>query len=228
MIEKPLQVPPWRILQVKYCEHLFDLEKNHMNPIELKNLFIEHVQSHANSTCIYTDGSKTDNGVGYAYVWNDQCVAKRVQTFASNYSAELLAIFDSLTDVEKYSDDYIRVITDLCSCIQGINRYNNVNPIARMIQRLIAACGRQVMLCWVLSHVGVAMNEKADQAAQSITNGNIQPVLLLRSDLSAVSKGLLICHGAMSGKTQIIINCEKLNSQLSHWWDPVIESGTLS
>ena len=22
MIEKPLQVPPWRILQVKYCEHL--------------------------------------------------------------------------------------------------------------------------------------------------------------------------------------------------------------
>ena len=51
-----------------------------MNSIELKNLFIEHVQSHANSTCIYTDGSKTDNGVGYAYVWNDQCDAKRVQT----------------------------------------------------------------------------------------------------------------------------------------------------
>ena len=27
MIEKPLQVPPWRIPQVKYCEHLFDLKK---------------------------------------------------------------------------------------------------------------------------------------------------------------------------------------------------------
>ena len=27
MIKKPLQVPPWRILQVKYCEHLFDLKK---------------------------------------------------------------------------------------------------------------------------------------------------------------------------------------------------------
>ena len=83
-----------------------------MNPLELKNLFIERIQSHSNSTCSYTDGSNTDNGVGYAYVWNDQCVVKRVQTFASNYSAELLAIFDPLTDVEKYRDDYITVITD--------------------------------------------------------------------------------------------------------------------
>ena len=69
-------------------------------------------------------------------------VAKRVQTFASNYSAELLAIFDSLTDVEKYRDDYITVITDSRSCIQAINRYNNENPFVRMIQRRIASCGR--------------------------------------------------------------------------------------
>ena len=54
------------------------------------------------------------------------------------------------------------------SCIQAINRYNNVNPLVRMIQRRIATCGRQATLCWVPSHVGVAMNEKADQAARSI------------------------------------------------------------
>ena len=160
-----------------------------MNPVEHKNLFIEHVQSHADSTCTYTDGSKTDNGVGYAYVWNDKCVANGVQIFASNYSAELLAIFNPLTDVEKYLDDYITVITDLYHCIQAFNRYNNVNPLVRMMQRCIAACGRQVILCWVPSHVGVAMNEKADQAARSIiTNGNIQSGLLPRFDCKCYIK----------------------------------------
>ena len=66
----------------------------------------------------------------------------RVQTFASNHSAELLAILYSLTDVEKHLDDYMTVITDSRSCMQAINRYNNVNPLVRMIQRRIAACGR--------------------------------------------------------------------------------------
>ena len=44
-------------------------------------------------------------------------------------------------------------------------------------------------LCWVPSHVGVDMNEKADQAARSIiTNGNVQPVLLPRSDFKCYIK----------------------------------------
>ena len=38
-----------------------------------------------------TDGTKTDILVDYAYVWNDRCVDKRVQTFASNNATELLA-----------------------------------------------------------------------------------------------------------------------------------------
>ena len=114
---------------------MFDLRKNHTNPSELESLFNEHVRCHANSTCIYTDGSKTDNGVGYAYVWNDRCVVRRVQTFASNYSAKLLARFDYL----KYRDDYFTIITDSRGCIQAINRYNNVNQLMRTIQRRSAA-----------------------------------------------------------------------------------------
>ena len=116
------------------------------------------------------------------------------------------AIFDSLTDVEQYRYYYGTVITDSRSCIQAINRYNNVNPLVRMIQRRIASCGRQVTLCWVPSHVGVAMNEKADQAAEVSLQIEIFSLFSCQDlTLSAISKGLLICHGAMNGKTQIII-----------------------
>ena len=53
------------------------MKKNKLNPSEFVNIFRGHVQNHSNSTCIYTDGSKAINGLGFTSARGDRCVYKK-------------------------------------------------------------------------------------------------------------------------------------------------------
>ena len=187
--EKPMSIPPWRVLPVNICKQLYSYKKNEFSPAELRNIFCEHLCEHSASMCIYTDGSKTDDGVGYAYVWGNNIVSRRVQPYTSSCTAELLAIYDSLAvDVDNQYND-ITILTDSRSSIEAICRYNHSNALIKMIQHRIVMCGRRVCLCWVPSHVGVTMNEQADVAARDvITAGHVQPTSLPRTDIKCVIK----------------------------------------
>ena len=56
---------------------------------DMKSLFYEHLARHNNSFMIYTDGSKTEHGGGYARIGDDIAVSRRIQDFASVFTAEL-------------------------------------------------------------------------------------------------------------------------------------------
>jgi kelch-like protein 2/3 len=177
--------PSWRLHNVKICKNLFHIKKSSITSQELKAKFNEHREEHhRESFHLYTDGSKTDDGVGYAYVCHEVEYSRHIQAEASIFTAELLAIYDALSYAETVDNPSITIFSDSRSAIQALAKYLNKNPIVQLIQCRIAASHKQIELCWVPSHMGIQYNEKADENAKAIiTNSDANLIQLPRSDL---------------------------------------------
>ena len=177
----------------------------------LRNMFNRHFESnHPRSCHIFTDGSKTDNAVGYAYVVNGEQFAKRIQPWATIYSAELLAILDAIRYSKQTLEPTIVIATDSRSAIQGISQYNPTHPLVRQILHEMAAIAKDFILCWVPSHCGVTLNEAADQAAKRSLEGEITLVGLPRSDVKAKIKSE--CHRLWDIQWRDVPETNKLRS----------------
>ena len=61
-------IPTWH-LDTQFCKDLLQYKKSEMSGNAFKLIFLEHLQQcHTDSIHIYTDGSKTGHGVGYAAI----------------------------------------------------------------------------------------------------------------------------------------------------------------
>ena len=61
------KVPPWVVDIDQPCDKLYFLSKEYMSsPTILKQHVLKHMAEHGSAIPIYTDGSKSDSGVGYA------------------------------------------------------------------------------------------------------------------------------------------------------------------
>jgi ribonuclease HI len=181
--------PSWRLPDVSVCTDLFDIKKNSVTTQEMKFEFLQHRNEHVGSYHIYTDGSKSQDGVGYAFISDDLRSAKRIQSSASIFTAELLAIYDSLAHADNTLYDNITIYSDSRSSMVALQIYLNHNPLVQLVQCRIANSNKDIQFCWVPSHVGVAHNEMADEAARAVIEDTYpDDVLIPRSDLRGVIK----------------------------------------
>ena len=68
----------------------------HSSDQQLKAEFSEHQSQHTTQISIYTDGSKSDEGVGFAVVSGNSVIKKKLPPSSSVFTAELYAVFNSL------------------------------------------------------------------------------------------------------------------------------------
>ena len=183
MSEDTYDSPPWRACgNVTICKQLYRLKKETSEAAELRGEFLEHCELHVGSSCFFTDESKTEDGVGYAWVGDGASTARSIQKIASNNTAELLAIQECVEYVTENGFRDVTIHTDLRSCIQSIMKYIHHNPIVQKLQNNISASGRRFNLCWVPSHVGVPLNEVANISARDAISGDIATVALPKTD----------------------------------------------
>ena len=83
-------------------------------------MFLNHLPEH-NISNSFTDGSKTQNGVGYAFINKDTIHGVKISSIASICTAELLAILAAIKQVISQNNSTITIITDSGSAIQGIH-----------------------------------------------------------------------------------------------------------
>ena len=185
--ELPSKQPPWLSKNSTACENLWKLNKSKTTDHEFRDHFARHRESHTECQSFYTDGSRTNTGAGCAFVYNNITSAKRLPIYTSNFSAELIAIDQSLTFAvtNNLQLNNIIVHTDCRSAIQSILQCNPQNTIVQQIQQYITEHNINVTLCWVPSHVGILENERADKAARNICNtGHVETdILLPRNDI---------------------------------------------
>ena len=71
--------PPWK-LYANICPQFTELRKKETAPYKMQMLFLEHLLlEHADSMQIYTDGSKVEEGVGYAYVTGESIKSAKIR-----------------------------------------------------------------------------------------------------------------------------------------------------
>lgn len=136
---------------------------------------------------IFSDGSKSGSVLGAAYYDSHSAYGKSfmIRTEVSIMTAELIAISEALSYIKQNIWKKCVIFSDSKSALQhivrcAVGRYRGL-PIAYEVLSKIfefTACGGQLCLQWVPSHIGVHGNETADRLARAgVTQGEELTVL---------------------------------------------------
>ena len=131
------------------------------------------MKNETESINIFTDGSKSDNGVGSAFVAFHRGTLFHRQMFklpnhCTVFQAELLAIHEALLFARSISQGRtVRIYSDSLSSLMAINDRNSKSELVLLIQDTIKGWnGPEIELHWIKAHVGHEGNEIADQLAK--------------------------------------------------------------
>ena len=144
---------------------------------------LSEFQISPNTTLIFTDGSKTEEGsTGSGWVIfcgqnpdNPICEKIRISDHSTVYQAEIFAIYSAANYMIQKPDqtyDYIHFFTDSMSSLHSLTDHH---PSSKMVINTIKALetlclSSKVTLHWVRGHSGVTGNELADKLAKEATH----------------------------------------------------------
>ena len=101
---------PWLFPTPSICLDMSTLSKSSHPTALLKASFLSHSVTHIDSIPVFTDGSKTENGVGSSAVFHDHNLSHTLPSYASIFTAELLAILIALSRILVLNKDHSYVI----------------------------------------------------------------------------------------------------------------------
>ena len=197
--------PPWCKPKVDIC--ICTGGKLRADSSVLRAQFLEHSSHHRAAISVYTDGSKSPDGVGSAAVFNDKILKRKLPSLCSSFTAEVYATLLAVKEIYYSSSQgqhYI-IYCDSSSVLSSFKQVWPTHPLVQEVQDwLVLLHSRKrakVSFCWVPGHVGIVGNEAADKASRSAAAGLQQT--------SAVS----IPHGDFKE----IIHSHMLNSWQQRW-----------
>ena len=186
--------PPWTMHKIKTCTHLKYLSKKYAyTPEHHRQHTMEHIRRKGNHFAIYTDGSKSQMGVGYAAISERKKVQLSLPTRASVFTAELSAIWSALEIIKEHPPQKFVIFSDSRSAVEAIQNYHPKNPLVQEIKYFFHKLyedGKHIEICWIPAHVGVKGNEEADKAAKEAISKNRSQINIPISDFLPTLKQL--------------------------------------
>ena len=160
--------PPWTLNKPEVNFSLTADMKDNTDAFIFKTKFQKITSHYPDFKHIYTDGSKDGPKVAAACVSQTQSRKCRLPDNASIFSAESQAINIALDYIEEANLSKVIIFSDSLSVLQSINNSKIDNSVIQdIILRLHNMSHKQIIFCWLPSHVGCRGNEKADNAAKS-------------------------------------------------------------
>ena len=151
----------------------------------LKAVELENISIYENYQHIYTDDSKNENGVGAAAVMGDKVKGSTLPKVSSIFTAELQAINLAIAIVEETPFTRYAVFSDSISALSQLRTGNTNNHLVqRLLVRLcnLRQRGKEIVFCWIPSHVGIEGNERMDTAATQAADRSAQFILVPYQD----------------------------------------------
>lgn len=175
--------PPWILL-----EPLVDTEISvSVNKQSDPNVSLQETEKHIktkypNHNLIFTDGSKTENGVGAGvFFQDDPPIYIKLDKSNSIFTAEYVAILKALEHLDNQNTSNIKmhaILTDSLSCLQDLRNQDTQGSRIDIRQEILKLYSKltsnelNITFVWIPSHVGLRGNENADLIAKhSITDG---------------------------------------------------------
>ena len=188
------EIPSWTYPPIRICTFL-KTKKQGLLDEEMRAIFLAHQERHP-TVHIYTDGSKSTEGMGFAAVFPNTTCGGRLTREASIFTAELYAINAAVHEILKGTIDGNRftIFSDSRSALLAL-RSDSFSPILAETKELIRRAEEDkiiIDLCWVPGHVNVQGNEKADAAAKDAAPHKAIPHTDMRRPLrEAITNGWL-------------------------------------
>ncbi|XP_067125513.1 ribonuclease H-like [Centruroides vittatus] len=131
---------------------------------------------------IYTDGSRTPEGVEAAYIYisnnREQYNRKiKLDKRCNNYQAELVAIEQAVSWISNNMKNVtIAICTDSHSVLKALNDDENKHELVDDSRKNILANKNNISFGWVRAHMGDPGNERVDSLAKEASGSNIKVV----------------------------------------------------
>ena len=94
--------------------------KKHVPTNIMKNIYQNHVKQHnINTYKIFTDGTKTEQGVAFAVYSENFSTSKRISNSTSIFTAELFGILEAINYKSNVAEVNILIATDTKSLMQA-------------------------------------------------------------------------------------------------------------
>ena len=163
-------IPPWLIPNPCICSSVFpDPPKSDIPPSILLTHFLDHVSIHSSSIHVYTDGSKSISGAGFAVTFPNCTFKYTLPPESSVLTTELYALLFALRRIYSSTSSSFTIFTDSRNSLTLIKSMHSTNPLVCKIQNwlfYLSTRHKSVRFCWVPSHVGIPGNEQADTLAR--------------------------------------------------------------
>ena len=168
-VVRPPECPPWLLQQPNILFNLSDLRKGDTCPLVFQSMLLELFCRFPRHRKVYTDGSKEDKRTAMSFVCDDHEFSCRINDEASICTAELLAIEAAIEYIWDSSDEEFMIITDSLSSLQALKSQKLNNPIVSNILHMCHYLSghKDIIFCWVPSHIGIQGNERADVLAKA-------------------------------------------------------------
>ena len=214
--------PPHTLPVPHLCDGIMSTNKSSMPPSALRNLCVRHIALHENLLPVYTDGSKSADGVGYAALFHDRTLSGRLPPAASIFTAELRAILPAVAYMMRLHTHTFVLYSDSKSALQSICNPFSPHPLVREVHRwlrMLYSRGNQLTFCWVPAHVGVAGNEAADREAQAVVQrtNHVTPVPLPYRDFYPYFASLLRDRWLSSWRDITVNKLRAIKGTVSVW-----------
>lgn len=134
-------------------------------PSQAQQLFLAACESkYWNSTHIFTDGSVSDQAVGFGISCENTEISKQLPQACSIFSAEAMAILYTIKYICTENTESV-IFTDSASVLQALENGESRHPWIQAIE--FESRRKAVTLCWIPGHVNIKGNERADQLAKA-------------------------------------------------------------
>lgn len=159
----------WQLLHPQADKDFLFIPRKELSSSALKQYHGETADAFEDHVAIYTDGSKSPQGVGAAAVCGQRTFSLSLPPEASILTAELHAIKLALNFIADSVRTKFIIFTDSLSSVEVLSRGSLANHFTwRICEQihLLLSSGKTVVVSWLPSHVGILGNERADQAAK--------------------------------------------------------------
>ena len=157
---------------MKTPDILFDLhssKKSASDSLIIKQIFYILQSRYKEYQHIYTDGSKDGEKVGCAFLYGNHFSSLRIPDGSSVFTAEAKTINLALDFIDScFLYDKFLIFSDSLSVLKALNHTASKNL---QIQKLLEkhhkiANNKEILFCWLPSHVDIIGNEIADRKAK--------------------------------------------------------------
>lgn len=158
---------PWAFESLKTNWSLTDKIRENTTINEVNALFCELISDYGDYIKLYTDGSKSDDGVGYGVFSQNIKISTKISNLETIFSAEAKGIIQAigLCNLEIGKKKFL-ILSDSLSVIKSVSNRFNRSSLVQLIRRELVSSEHVIELCWVPSHRNIVGNDEADSLAK--------------------------------------------------------------